>query len=454
MASRWFYKLGDQQWGPVAFHDLAALVRTGRLTEKDRVRRDVSQEWTAASEVIGLFRAAEVERGEEETAESAAAPPSSKAAAPPAAVRGPSPTSPRRAESGAPPAAPAARDTNNIGGQTSGATVPKAPPRRWKRPGRRALFWLAAGTALGAASIIGHAVWSHRQSRIFPESALKRPRQVEKTLLESLRAARPKVPSVPDLEEGVPRPIPGLEQIEPAYTPCLTRDLKTIVFAWYHDGRTGYDLYLATRGDVAQPFGRPALIKSTVSPKTEAYASLSADGLELVFLRGDGPKQMFRCMRETATSDFGEPVLVATPGWDAPKRHIEATQFIDSRHLVFCGTDYAANVRSLFVLERTDPKGPFGLPKQMKLPAPLPPPYFFSDNGLRGYFDVPQGLYVSFRNTREEMPGDATLVLNAEKSGPFQGPIWLTAEEDVLFYCSPGPGKEVDSARKLWMIRF
>jgi hypothetical protein len=26
--------------------------------------------------------------------------------------------------------------------------------------------------------------------------------------------------------------------------------------------------------------------------------------------------------------------------------------------------------------------------------------------------------------------------------------------EDVIFYCSAGPGEQLGSARKLWMIRF
>ena len=58
MASRWFYKAFDQELGPVSFQDLAEMVRAGTLTEDDRVRREFSEDWTRARDVIGLFRAA------------------------------------------------------------------------------------------------------------------------------------------------------------------------------------------------------------------------------------------------------------------------------------------------------------------------------------------------------------------------------------------------------------
>jgi len=420
MASRWFYRVFDQEMGPVAFQDLAELVRAGTLTEEDRVRREFSDDWIPAREVIGLFRASQGQAVASESPER-----ESVTSAP----------EPRLHASEVAVAAPRAR-------------------RRWRIPRIGLRVWLVAALLLLVAAIVGYEIWSHRSSRVFPESALKKPRRAEKLALESLRAARPKEPSVPGLKEGVPVPIPGLEQIQPAYTPTLTRDLKTIVFAWYRDWRTGYDLYEATRDDVAKPFSAPRRIESTVSRKTEAFASLSPDGLDLAFLRGDGPQQMFRCARDTRTSEFGPPIRVATPGWDAPKRHIEATQFLDSQHLAYCGTDYEATVRSWFVLTRADRKSPFGAPEKMSFPTTLPPPYFFAESGLRAYFTVPDALYVSSRNSPQELFGGGPKLLDADKGGPFQGPIWVTAEEDVLFYCSPGRGKKVDSARKLWMVRF
>ena len=52
MASRWFYRVGGQEVGPVTFQEMAQLVRDGRLTDGDRVRREISNEWIAAREGV------------------------------------------------------------------------------------------------------------------------------------------------------------------------------------------------------------------------------------------------------------------------------------------------------------------------------------------------------------------------------------------------------------------
>jgi len=60
MASQWWCRVAGQELGPVTFQDLAQMVRAGKLKEDDRVRRELSNEWIAARDVIGLFRAAQV----------------------------------------------------------------------------------------------------------------------------------------------------------------------------------------------------------------------------------------------------------------------------------------------------------------------------------------------------------------------------------------------------------
>jgi len=87
MASHWFCRVGDEEVGPVTFQEMAQMVRDGRLTEGDRVRREMSSEWVAARGVIGLFRAAA-----SLPASPAAGPPASPAAGPP-----PAPPKPKEA---------------------------------------------------------------------------------------------------------------------------------------------------------------------------------------------------------------------------------------------------------------------------------------------------------------------------------------------------------------------
>ena len=113
MASQWFYRIGDEPMGPVTFQDLVRLVREGALTEDHRVRRDMSDQWIAAREVIGLFQAA----ARQEAA------PSTGAASQPAARPGPQGTaSPARAAR--PPAPPSAPPSPAPLSRKTGRAVP------------------------------------------------------------------------------------------------------------------------------------------------------------------------------------------------------------------------------------------------------------------------------------------------------------------------------------------
>jgi hypothetical protein len=453
MASRWFYRLGDQEWGPVAFHDLAALVRTGRLTENDRVRRDVSQEWTAASEVIGLFRTAEAQTPVGDSARSATALGSSKAVAMSTAVPA------GNAKGGrAPPAAvaPAARTAENVQSQSPAPGM--AAPRRRRRPlGRRAWLGMAGGTAAVLAAIAGYKTWSNRQSRVFPDSALRHPRLADNRLLETIRTARPKLTSIPGLEQGVAKPVPGLEGVDPGYSPCLTADLRTIVYGAMPDVSVGYDLYTATRDDVSQPFGPARRIEACCSADTELSPTLSPEGLELFFMRSDRRPRCFHATRETTSAEFGEPKLWKIPDYDPEKKQrVERPQFLDRLHLVFCFVELDKPARTLMVAPRSEPKAPFG-PLQRFPISNAWPPWFISANGLRAYYGSEEGLFVAARESASTSFGEAVKLADGKDTGPIDGPIWVAPQEDVVFYVSPGPGKKPglgrgDVGRKLWMI--
>lgn len=55
MASDYFYKRGDREFGPVDGEQLKGLARSGQLSPQDRVRRSNSTTWVVASSVGGLF---------------------------------------------------------------------------------------------------------------------------------------------------------------------------------------------------------------------------------------------------------------------------------------------------------------------------------------------------------------------------------------------------------------
>ena len=172
MASQWFCKLLGREMGPLTFQELVEMVRAGTLTEDDPVRRQGSSEWSAAREVIGLFRAA----GKQ--AEQEAAPPASQVQPEPT----PAPSQPERAERPA-----------------------------WKVPriGKRGLI-LAGGVLVVIVVAVVCGWWASTTPR-FPHPLLDDPQHARKTVLDAVRAPRPETPSVPGLPERVPRPVPGLE---------------------------------------------------------------------------------------------------------------------------------------------------------------------------------------------------------------------------------------------------
>jgi hypothetical protein len=427
MASRWFYRVFDQEIGPASFQDLAEMVRAGTLTKEDRVRREFSEDWIAAWDVIGLFRAAQAKSADDKPPEPEPAPD------PPNAT-------PRPVE--------------------KAAAAPVRGPRRRKTPRIGLRVGIAVAIVLVVATIAGYEFWSHRRSRVFPESALNRPRPADRQTIDAIRAPRPKVPSVPGLEEGKPTPIPGLEAVDPGFSPCLTADLKTIVYAAMPNLATGYDLYMATRDDVSKPFGTPRLIKSCRSRETDAYPSLSSDGLELFFERSDSRPRFYRAAREGTSSEFGPPVLWAMRDYDPDKKQrIGQGQLLDRTHFRFCFVDLTANTRKTMVAERSNPKAPFGEPRPSAMFSNAWPPWFVAVGGLRAYFATSEGLFLAARQDPNQSFGEGLRILEASVSGAFDGPVWVAPQEDVVFYVSSGPGKEPgpgpgDKGRKLWMMRF
>ena len=154
------------------------------------------------------------------------------------------------------------------------------------------------------------------------------------------------------LQQGVPELIPGLEDVGPGFSPCLTPDLRTIVFSNTGNPETAYDLYLAERKDASACFGQPRLIKSCASVDTDAYPTLTADGLELFFVRSDSRPEFYHARRASPSADFGDPVLwsvPAIPGADTAKLRIERPQFLDPLRLVFCAVDLEDNTRRCFM---------------------------------------------------------------------------------------------------------
>lgn len=449
MASRWFYRLFDQELGPVGFQDLAQMVAKGTLTEDDRVRREFSEDWIAARDVIGLLRAAQAEPSRPTPVE-----PEPSTAQP--SLGAGLPTLP----DGRPEVSSVSRDLRSapLRGRETRAQRGETRAQRWQipRPGLRTSVVAALIAVLLA--IVAYETWWRRTPRRFPTSAVKVAQPGDPEWLASVLAPRPTTPSVPDLDPRVPKPVPGLETIDPGYSPWLTPDLKTIVYAAMPDFKTLYDLYIAQREDVSRPFGPPRLIASCRSRLTEAYPTTSPDGLELIFIRGDRDPQFFHARRATASGEFGEPVRWEPSGLGLAKPRYLRAQFVDNLRLTFNTVDLADDGRAVFMVERKDPAGSFQPARKVPMANPWPL-YFFCAGGRRAFCHSEDGLFLSVQDSKSGSFGDPVRLVDTAVTGPIDGPIWVAPNEDAIFYCSPGPGKKPalgpgDKGRKLWMIRF
>ena len=415
MASQWFCKILGREMGPVTFRDLADMVRAGTLTEEDPVRRKGAHEWTAAREVIGLFRAAEQEPVEE--------------APPPEAELRPVSLPPR----------------------------PTRPPRRrWKLPrlGRRTLITTGCTVMLIVLAATVVRAWMSRRRVQFPQRYREREESSELDVAE-LSRPEPETSSAPGLDMRRPALIPGLAEVDPAFAPCLTADLCTIVFSAKPDVGTGYDLFLAKRESVSHPFEKPEPIQACASRQSERFATLSPDGLELLFLRAEDPPQLFYSRRKTKLNRFDEPVRLSIPWVENMNQRLERVQFLDASHLALLAKDYDSGKRLASFAVRPDQESGFSPGGAIPFGRRFSAPFFIAASGLRAYYVDRKGISVTARRyPAESFQPKGALILEPELTGPIRGPIWVAPQEDVIFYCSPGPGDPTGSARRLWLIRF
>lgn len=264
----------------------------------------------------------------------------------------------------------------------------------------------------------------------------------------ALRPPRPEIPSVPGLEKiKEPKLVPGLEEINPAYAPSLTADMKIMAFA---GGGPKYDLFITQRESVDKPFAPPALIANCSTPQYETFTSISPDGLELLFVRFDPQIRLFYSRRDSTKAEFGPAVPWGIADALPPGRYPGGAQFIDQQSVQFVTRGETADKnRAIMLTTRDASQASFGEPSVfMNLKGPNP--YCLSADRLRAYYGVPSGLYFAAMKPETDAFENPSKIVDV----PIDGPIWLSPKEDVLFFCSPGRGKPIsDANRKLWMLR-
>lgn len=99
------------------------------------------------------------------------------------------------------------------------------------------------------------------------------------------------------------------------YTPTVSRDGRTVVFASDRSGGLGgYDLWMATRPVGATSFDLPTHLDPISSSGDDMGPSLSEDGLTLYFeSNGGGPRELYVAQRATTSDRFLSATLVAGP---------------------------------------------------------------------------------------------------------------------------------------------
>ena len=128
-------------------------------------------------------------------------------------------------------------------------------------------------------------------------------------------------------------------------------------------------------------------------------------------------------------------------------------QLYDRLRLKFGMWDLVAKKSLHFVAERAAPEGEFGSPQPVAF-ADLGLAVFFAGNARRLYWGTEKGLFICGRQELSQPWPSPIPIVDVEVTGPIQRGVWVTPAEDVVFYSSPGPGKDLESSKQLWMMRF
>ncbi|MEZ4366562.1 MAG: hypothetical protein R2939_09780 [Kofleriaceae bacterium] len=140
--------------------------------------------------------------------------------------------------------------------------------------------------------------------------------------------------------------------------PWLARDGLEL---WF-DQPAPYELWSARRGALAEAFAAPVLATTLNSAGAETDPSLSADGLELVFVSDrDGAERLYQAARASAAADFAAAPIVMR-GLEATPVHAAAWAGADTLYL----TDDAGGLARA---TRAARGAPFAPPTSVGAPA-------------------------------------------------------------------------------------
>lgn len=425
MASQWYWEFGDERMGPVSFQELADLLRAGTISDSERVCREGQDTWIEASAVPGLMRASRADQQAPNNNCNSMAGISIGAAV--SAV-----------ESAVPEA------VASVSKCSIEATSIQDSPRNSK-------YRIISMVGIAVVIVFTVGWWSSQAVR-FPERRLKNAASEPLSPAVELIIPTPKTPSMPGLPARQAIELPGFEKQDQLHSPCLSADLLTIVFAHLTDGRTWFDLYLATRSKVTDDFGAPQLISTCQSPELDAYVALAPNGLELIFVRSDDRPELMYASRPDLNSSFSP----AQPWGNAEINKLGQKpgypQFFEANAVQFAIIDGNPPMRSLWQSRRSKLGLAFETPIPVACGNPWAP-WRIGASGKRAFYGNENGLFMAARASPELPIGHTVVLAEATQCGPVDGPIWVAPQEDLIVYCSPGVGKKIGDGRYFWMWR-
>jgi hypothetical protein len=258
------------------------------------------------------------------------------------------------------------------------------------------------------------------------------------------------------LKPGEPVLVPGFEESTWLKSPTLTADLLTIVCVRYAGNNTLDDLLIAERGSLKEPFTNHRPVASTLSPDREAHPALSPDGLQLLFVRLGPPTQLWFARRPSRQAEFSAPVNVRIPTGSHPSEFQDAPQFLDGQTIHFATGDADFTARVQLFATRTQSPSAFRMSRSLPLSDPWPR-YFVTSGGRRAYFPAADGIRLTALDSRRNQYLPSELLLTGDRVGPdltkFDDTLWISPQEDLIFYCGPGPDRLQQQGHRLWMVR-
>ena len=195
--------------------------------------------------------------------------------------------------------------------------------------------------------------------------------------------------------------------------PNIAFDGLTLFFGSTRPGGLGsYDLWMATRGTLGDPFGTPVNLTQLNSPSWEGGPAISSDGLTLYF-----------APRAVATDPSTYDIMVATrpdtvSGFSAPTPLVEVNSAVADFHPAISPDDLTMYITSgraggtgdydIWVATRSDPSAAFD-----------PPTPVTAVNSTSSDFDptiTADGLTLFFASRRMTMEGDLFMATRSSTS--------------------------------------